>query len=288
MLDKQDGQVDSFLVDLVVNNQISDPLLNKPVINPRSRSDYPGGVEGKVENAATEKNKLKNKLKESADTQKESGKNKKKRSQKTQQIGVSRPGVEPSDSSSSSGSSSLTSSVYSSTISSHLSGDEQIEKHHITDVYAEKDNGQDEDTPLNPVPSRISERESESSSVKIGQEQEAFSYGLIDSKENLRRRSSSVNQLQKSRVNKAKAKTMSQSSRIEARRSLLVEEQDDEDSEDDSQSDTSFSLSSLSDRSDLDQEQVERLVRRYYQKRNMTWTNLSFFEKIKIWLKGMV
>lgn len=74
------------------------------------------------------------------------------------------PGGEPS-SSSSSGSSSLTSSVYSSTISSHLSGDEQMEKHHITDVFADKDDNTTNEPRTNPVPSAISERESESSTI---------------------------------------------------------------------------------------------------------------------------
>ena len=76
-------------------------------------------------------------------------------------------------SSSSDGSSSLTSSVYSSTISSHLSGDEVMEKHHIQDVYADKD---DDEARTNPVPSAISERESESSSK---QAKEPESPGLI-------------------------------------------------------------------------------------------------------------
>ena len=70
------------------------------------------------------------------------------------------PGGDGDSSSSGSASSSLSSSVYSSTISSHLSGDEDQEKHHITDVLGENDSNDSE----RPVPSRISERESESSS----------------------------------------------------------------------------------------------------------------------------
>ena len=57
---------------------------------------------------------------------------------------------------------------------------------------------------------------------------------------------------------------------------------DDEDSEDGNSSETSYSLESLSDRSDLAPEDVERLVRRYYQRRTMNWTSLTFWEKIKL------
>ena len=93
---------------------------------------------------------------------KQSSVNKKKKP-RTQVIAVGGPSGGPDNSSSSSGgSSSLTSSVYSSTISSHLSGDEQMEKHHIMDVFA-NDDGTD-DARTNPVPSAISELESESSS----------------------------------------------------------------------------------------------------------------------------
>jgi hypothetical protein len=45
---------------------------------------------------------------------------------------------DPDGSSDSSDSSSFSSSAYSSTISSHLSGDEDKEKHHITDVYRDE------------------------------------------------------------------------------------------------------------------------------------------------------
>jgi len=38
----------------------------------------------------------------------------------------------------------------------------------------------------------------------------------------------------------------------------------------------------LSDRSDLNPEEVEALVRQYYQRQSLTWTNLSFWEKFRL------
>lgn len=48
------------------------------------------------------------------------------------------------------------------------------------------------------------------------------------------------------------------------------------------QSESSFSLGSLSDRSDLNPEEVELLVRQYYERKTLSWTNLSFSEKTKL------
>lgn len=43
-----------------------------------------------------------------------------------------------------------------------------------------------------------------------------------------------------------------------------------------------YSIDSLSERSDLNPEQVEALVRRYYQNRDLSWSNLSIFEKLRL------
>ena len=48
------------------------------------------------------------------------------------------------------------------------------------------------------------------------------------------------------------------------------------------ESESDFSIDSLSDRSDLDPTEVEELVRRYYEKRQISWSTLSFTEKLKL------
>jgi len=48
------------------------------------------------------------------------------------------------------------------------------------------------------------------------------------------------------------------------------------------ESESDFSIDSLSDRSDLDPTEVEALVRRYYERRQISWSTLSFTEKLKL------
>ena len=52
--------------------------------------------------------------------------------------------------------------------------------------------------------------------------------------------------------------------------------------DDSNSSDSSFSLDSMSERSDLDVEDVERIVRLYYQRERLKWANLSLWEKLQL------
>ena len=97
-----------------------------------------------------------------------------------------RPG-DPNGSSGSSNSSSFSSSAYSSTISSHLSGDEDKEKHHITDVY--KDEVEVERMNLNQI---IEERDSENSS-RLESRRKTGSRRLTSEARTTDRRSQSLN-----------------------------------------------------------------------------------------------
>ena len=62
----------------------------------------------------------------------------------------------------------------------------------------------------------------------------------------------------------------------------LNRQEDEQDYDSDGDSVSTFSLESLSDRSDLNPEDVERLVLQYYQRQNLSWKTLSIWEKLKL------
>ena len=163
---------------------------------------------------------------------------------------------------SSSSSSDLSSSVYSSTISSHLSGDEQLEKHHIKDVFAGVDENEETKSAggnmkeFEPIREAIPEQNSEQEhSSKAGTEYE---------REKHRSQSETGRRPKSKRTSPANGMVQSPTRHK------------------DNISESEFSLDSLSERSDLNPEQVEALVKRYYERRKLSWNTLSFWEKAKL------
>ncbi len=122
-----------FEADLVSANQTDPNYKSGKRRFKRSRSTGGSKEENSEKKLATERHKV---TQQNSLTRK-SGSQIMRRALTQRHANGGGPGDESSPSKSS-GSSSLTSSVYSSTISSHLSGDEDQEKHHIQDQFAEE------------------------------------------------------------------------------------------------------------------------------------------------------
>lgn len=122
---------------------------------------------------------------------------------------------------------------------------------------------------MNILQSAISERDSEDSS-KDPPSPLLLTDKTLGMSGRVPRRSQSFDAIDKS------PKVSTEKKKNERKRQQVDNDGDSQDSE------STFSLESLSDRSDLNAEEVDRLVRRYYQRQTLSWVNLSFWEKAKL------